>query len=97
MTQQDPVSIPLLPACKDGGIAELCENLKDAQQHPIVLDATDLGDVIPSLLLQTILSAERDWQSRDIEFAIANLSDESHETLTLLGLNENHFNSKVVL
>jgi len=97
MTQPDPISIPLLPACKDGGIAELCGKLKEAQQSPVVLDAKGLGNVIPSLLLQAILSAERDWQSRDVEFAIENLSDESRETLTLLGLNENHFNLKVVL
>ena len=95
--QQAPVSIPLGPACKEGGLADFHARLKEEYENPIVLDATDLADAIPSLLVQTILCAERDWQRRDIAFSVANLSEESGETFNLLGLEENHFNSKEAL
>jgi len=93
-TTDSPVSIPLEPACKDDGLLELCNRLKAEHDNPIVLDATNLGDTVPSLLMQTILCAERDWQRRDVDFSISNLSAETNETFCLLGLDEHHFNPK---
>lgn len=93
-TQASPVTIPLGSACKEGGIQELCEKLKEEYENPIILDAADLGGTFPSLLVQTLLCAERDWQLRDIEFSVSNLSQDCNDTFCLLGLDENHFSSK---
>lgn len=95
-TEISPVPIPLVPASKEGGLLDLHNRLKEEQDNAVILDATDLGDAFPSLLMQTILCAERDWHRRDIEFSVSNLSEETNQTFCLLGLDEHHFKPKEV-
>lgn len=90
----EPSTISLAPLCRDGDVKKLFEQLTAAKSQPITLDAEDVT-TMPSLLLQGILAAEREWQSEDIAFEVINMSDACCQTLTLLGLEDDHFSSEV--
>ncbi|MEP5760905.1 MAG: STAS domain-containing protein [Litoreibacter sp.] len=89
-----PSVISLAPLLRAGGVKQLFEQLVAARTHPITIDANEV-DMMPSLVFQTLLAAEREWQAEHIPFTLINMSEAFCQTLSLLGLDNDHFSSEV--
>jgi chemotaxis protein CheX len=50
---------------------------------------------MPSRCLQLLLSAEQQWRSEELGFAVTHIKDSCRKSLTLLGLEPNRFEDEV--
>jgi len=68
--------------------------LRGARSAAVEIDCSTVT-AMPSRCLQLLLSAEQQWRSEELEFAVTNISESCRKSLTLLGLEPNRFEDEV--
>lgn len=64
--------------------------LRDARTSAVEIDCAKVM-AMPSRCLQLLLSAEQQWRSEELGFAVTNISESCRKSLSLLGLESNRF------
>ncbi len=64
--------------------------LRGAQAQAVEIDCSNVK-VMPSRGLQLLLSAEQQWRSEGLGFAVKNIGETCRKSLTLLGLEPTRF------
>ncbi len=69
---------------------QLVNFLRGAQTNAVEIDCSNVK-VMPSRGLQLLLSAEQQWRSEELGFAVTNINEACRKSLTLLGLEPTRF------
>lgn len=89
MTEQSTtVEITLPPNAS--ALGDAMQALEGAMHQPVDLDLSEIK-AMTTLQLQLVLSAQKQWQAEDVPFRVLNINEECRASLTLLGLDSNHF------
>jgi anti-anti-sigma regulatory factor len=81
------ITIDLFELCQSKNSQRLKEEFLDAIDKDIELDAKDV-DVIPSIILQTMLAASKQWRIGQKTISISNLTDAVCRDIHMLGLEK---------
>jgi chemotaxis protein CheX len=68
--------------------------LRGARSAAVEIDCSNVA-AMPSRCLQMLLSAEQQWRSEELGFAVTHINDSCRKSLTLLGLEPNRFEDEV--
>ncbi|WP_282091537.1 STAS domain-containing protein [Epibacterium ulvae] len=68
----------------------LIDFLRGAQSKAVEIDCSNTK-VMPSRCLQLLLSAEQQWRSEEVGFAVTNINETCRKSLTMLGLEPTRF------
>ena len=75
-------------------LSPLTAFLGGARSVAVEIDCSKVA-AMPSRCLQLLLSAEQQWRSEELGFAVVNINDSCRKSLTLLGLEPNRFEDEV--
>ena len=82
----EKVTIDLLDICNSKDPQMLKSKILETPDQDIELDATDV-DFIPTLVLQTMLAASRQWQADNKNVSATNLASSVIKDIQMLGLD----------
>ncbi len=68
--------------------------LSSARSSAVEIDCSTVA-AMPSRCLQLLLSAEQQWRSEELGFAVTHINETCRKSLTLLGLEPNRFEDEV--
>ena len=75
-------------------LTSLIAFLGGARSATVEIDCSNVA-AMPSRCLQLLLSAEQQWRSEELGFAVTQINDSCRKSLTLLGLEPNRFEDEV--
>lgn len=76
-------------------LSMLTEALDKAAGAPVAIDLQSVS-ALTSVHLQVLLAAQKGWEADDTHFEVVNISDDCRRSMTLLGLEPNHFKNEGV-
>ncbi|MCD9149630.1 STAS domain-containing protein [Pseudophaeobacter flagellatus] len=75
-------------------LSPLATFLGEARTAAVEIDCSNVA-AMPSRCLQLLLSAEQQWRSEELGFAVTHITESCRNSLTLLGLEPNRFEDEV--